>query len=258
MAESRHDDSTPRLVGTMNSFYIPRKTAAGCSSASVRLLMELVVPIAFLLASASSVMGAPVISCHCFQDRSFDPAEPRRIEPYLLATARNSFLAVAFGQSKKEIVRLRMSGTADTDLWVAYYLASKAGVPALELLQLRAGAESWRPVLAARKIDAERTGSLFGRVLATDDNDQALANAAADETLGSVDRVSQDDLRQLRQRGAATDEIILALLIAQRLNRPAIAIHAEVQAGRATWGGLIDSIGIQPGEMEGAVKTLLR
>ncbi|MFA5515590.1 MAG: hypothetical protein WDA20_04820 [Desulfuromonadales bacterium] len=211
-----------------------------------------------LLALASPALSAPAISCHCFQDRSFDPAEPHKVEPYLLATTRNSFLAVAYGRSKKEIVRLRMSGTAGEDLWVAYYLAEKTGTPAAEWFEARRQAGSWLSTVTARGIGPERTGALFGRALTTRGTDQTLAVAAADETLSATLRVSPADLQGFRKKGADTGEIILALLLARRLDRPGAEIFAEVKGSLTTWGGLVDAVGIRPGEMEAAVRSLLR
>lgn len=257
MSDSLHGDYVRPLIGPVSSNHALRKPARS-HVLSFRLKGGVLLSLALLLALASPAPGAPIIACHCFQDRSFDPAEPRRVEPYLLATTRNSFLAVAFGQSKKETVRLRMAGTAGADLWVAYYLAAKMKAPAGELLQSRTKTDSWLNVLAGRGIDPRQTGPLFGNVLAAGGNDQALADAAADETLGIVTGVAPGELIQFRERGADTGEIILALLISQRIGRPALNLHAEVQAGRATWGGLIDSAGIQPAEMEWAVKTLQR
>lgn len=257
MTESLPNDRPRLLVGPVALLPLGHKPAAGPLEGSLWLLSRIFLPLALLLAFAAPAPAAPAMSCHCFQDRSFDPAEPRRIEPYLLATTRNSFLAVAFGQSKKEIVRLRMAGTDGADLWVAYYLAPKAGIPASELLQARRQTDSWPPVLTARGIAPEQSGPHFRRVLAAGGNDQALADAAADETLSAAAGAAPELLRQFRERGADTGEIILALLIAQRLGRPAIDLQTDVHAGRATWGGLLASVGIRPGELEGAVRTLL-
>lgn len=258
MTECLPNDRPPLPAGPADWLPPGRKPTRGPLEASLWLLSRAFLSLALLLAFAAPAPAAPAMSCHCFQDRSFDPAEPRRVEPYLLATTRNSFLAVAFGQSKKEIIRLRMAGTDGADLWVAYYLAPKAGIPASELLQARRKTASWPPVLAARGIEPGQSGPHFSRVLAAGGNDQALADAAADETLSAAAGAAPELLRQFRERGADTGEIILALLIAQRLGRPAIDLQTDVQAGRATWGGLLDSVGIRPGEMEGAVRTLLR
>lgn len=177
---------------------------------SFGFMPRIILPFVFLLALATSASGAPTISCHCFQERSFDPAEPRQVEPYLLATTRNSFLAVAFGQSKKEIVRLRMTGTPGADLWIAYYLASKTDIPARKLMQSREKADSWSSVLAAQGIDPMQTGPYFARALTGGKKDRKLADAAADETIAAVTGTVPEELRQFRQRGADTGEIILA------------------------------------------------
>lgn len=232
-------------------------TSASVNKCRFGLLTLFILAFIITFTLPSSILGASAVSCHCFQDRSFDPDEPNKVEPYLMATTRNSFLAIAFNQSKKEIVRLRMAGTPGEDLWVAYYLALHTGIPAEDLLLSRSNTDSWMSVLGAQKIDPKKTGSFFRQSWSEGGNDQALANAAADDMLCLTTGTAPGDIRQFRNRDANTSEIILSLLIAQRLGHPAIEFHEKVQQGHATWGGLIDSVGIQPAEIEEVMKTFL-
>lgn len=210
-----------------------------------------------LLVPALPAHAAPSIACHCFQDRSYDPANPQRVDPYLLANARNSLLAAAFGLNKKEIVRARMGGTAGEELWIAHYLARQTGTATADLLRSRQGEASWPAALAARQIAPASTGPLFAAALAAGGSDADLATAAADEVLTGGVKVPPIELRGLRQAGGETGEIILALLISRRAERPAVGILADVRAGRTAWGELLQQVAILPAELEAAVRTLL-
>ena len=46
-------------------------------------------------------LAIPAITCHCFTDRSFNPAKPALADPYFLATTQNSFFAAIFNVDKK-------------------------------------------------------------------------------------------------------------------------------------------------------------
>ena len=80
---------------------------------------------------------ATAITCHCFIDRSYDPARPSLADPYLLATAQNSFFAALFNVDKKTIVMKKQAGGSSDDLWVAYWVASKSGRTAETILSVR-------------------------------------------------------------------------------------------------------------------------
>ena len=65
--------------------------------------------------------------CHCFRDRTYDPARPAAADPYVLATSRSSLLSAAFAVPKAELVQGAMGGTAPEDAWVARWAGARAG-----------------------------------------------------------------------------------------------------------------------------------
>ena len=87
--------------------------------------------LALALAGLLPVAGraAPATACHCYQDRSFDPARPAAADPYILATTRSSLLSAAFGVDKRSLVSAVMTGTAAEDLWVASWAGARTGRP---------------------------------------------------------------------------------------------------------------------------------
>lgn len=206
---------------------------------------------------ASQAYGEPTINCHCFQDRSFDAAHPEKVEPYLLATAQSSFLSTVFGVEKAQLVRRRMSGTGGDDLWVAISLGKKKGIAFENLLAARSKEGSWKTALLKSGV---KPTDLDGEVAAAfkGGNDRALATAVADEAISGKLGVGTRDLKELRARGAATPELVLAGFLGKRTGRAAQALWSEVRVGKTSWGVLAANNGVAIGNMEGEFASILK
>lgn len=215
-----------------------------------------VLVLVLVVALAAHAAAAPTVTCHCFRDREYDPGRPGAVDPYALATARNSLLASAFGMEKGDVVRALMTGTSPEDLWVSHWAASRLGTDPRALRAARAERGSWKQALAGA--DATRLGPAFARALAEGRGDTALADAAVDEVLVARLRVDPGALRALRQAGATSPEAVLACLLSPRLRKPAASLVAEARRGSASWGSLLREGGLGPKDIEGEVKRALR
>jgi hypothetical protein len=218
-------------------------------------MRALTLALALSLAVPSAGLAAPAISCHCFRDREFDPARPTAADPYLLATARNSLLAAAFGVDKGEVVRSLMTGTSPDDLWVAHWAAAKTGGDAAKLLEAKAGKGTWKAALAGSE---KRLGAAFAGPLAAGASDPVLSAVAVDDVL--VRRLGADarSLLALRARGASTPAVILCTLLSSRARRPAVDLLADVASGRESWGTLVTGLRVEPKGIEGEIRGSLR
>lgn len=199
----------------------------------------------------------PAISCHCFQERAYDPARPQMADPYLLATTQNTFMAVIFGLSKRDLVQAKMSGTSGDHLWVAHYLASEHGLSPASLLTARQRSGSWREVLHSVELGTLRAGEHFAALLQREAADPLLAAAVVDEILIENLAIEADDLARLRFRGADNAQIILAYLLADKSGRPVLAIHDDFANGHRTYGQMFDAQRLLPGApLEEALRRL--
>jgi hypothetical protein len=193
-------------------------------------------------------------ACHCFRDRTFDPARPAAVDPYLLATTRSSVLSAAFGPGKAALVTAVMSGTASEDLWIAHWAGARAGKSAETLLERRRATISWRTALAGVPgLGAELEGAL-----ARGSTDAALEALAVDDVLATRLRADPESLRQLRAAGASSGETILAAVLAAHLGTPTAPLVVQVKAGRATWGTVLRDAGLAPGALDALVRSLVR
>jgi hypothetical protein len=198
--------------------------------------------------------AAPAVACHCFKDRSFDPAAPAAADPYVLATTRSSLLSAAFGVGKASLVRAVMGGTAPDDLWIAHWVAARSGREAGELLAARARTGSWRAALAG----ARGAGEPFEGALASGATDAALSAIAIDDVLRGRLRADAEDVAILRAAGARSEEVVLAAVLSVRLRTPAMPILARVRTGKATWGSVLRDAGLAPEDMDAVVRGMVR
>jgi hypothetical protein len=195
--------------------------------------------------------AAPIVSCHCFRERSFDPEKPAAADPYILATTRNSLLSAAFGVPKADLVRAEMTGAAPDDLWVGHWAAARARLPAAALLDARQAKGSWKDALGDA---AALLGGAFEQALSRGAGEAELAAIAVDDVLAARAGVDPAHVREARAAGASSAEAILATLTAPRLGGSPGRQLERVRAGSASWGSLLAAAGIAPQQLDGLVR----
>ena len=188
---------------------------------------------------------AYAVTCHCFKERAFEASTPASADPYILATTRNSLLAAAAGIDKGAVVRQRMTGATETDLWLSNYLSTRVDNRSAEqLLDARDKASSWAEALDAVGLDSGKLGTAFQTARKADDAD-GMARSLADPVLGRAFTVAEPTLAQMRDAGANIAETALSLYLARQMNQTPESIFSEVREGKKTWGVLLNSLGIK-------------
>ncbi len=203
-------------------------------------------------------LAIPAITCHCFTDRSYDPAHPTLADPYFLATTQNSFVAAVFGVDKKTIVLKKQEGISADDLWVAYWLAVRSGADPGSLLQEHKARGSWRQVAAPLTVSAGSWGGKVAEALKAGAADKRLANAVVDELLLRFRFLGAPELAALRKAGAGDQELILSGLIAAKTRQPAFQLYRQVNGGRTSWGALLQQARIDPADIQPEVTALVK
>ncbi|NIQ96738.1 MAG: hypothetical protein GWN87_23020 [Desulfuromonadales bacterium] len=162
-----------------------------------------------LTALPGIVQAMPAISCHCFQNREFDPRRPAAADDYLLTTTFNSFQALALGIDKKSIVRAKMSGQKSADIWLRFWLASKSDRSVAEIERQHRTAGSWLAV-------SKQLGIQDSNALAPSqsiNNDRQLAEAVAQTQMIRLFAIDPEILSELSGRGASLKEMVLSLFL---------------------------------------------
>jgi hypothetical protein len=201
----------------------------------------------FLLGAASLSLLLPsmafgqtsTITCHCFQDRSFDPNRPDAADAYFLATAQNTLLSVAFERPKREVVMAKQGGTSNEDLWISYRAAANSGIAPRSLLNEKRRAGHWQPVLRQLHIDLGLPDNL-----ASSGWDEVLARAVFDQVLLELSFADRETLETLRKAGGSQQETLLAALLAQAGTRTALDYYRQVRFENHPWGQLLADHGL--------------
>lgn len=206
--------------------------------------------------AATTASAAP--SCHCFQDRTFEPAAPQAIEPYLLTTTSNSLLAVLFDVPKRTIVKSKMGGVDNSDIWVGYSLAEHLTLNTDELLQRKNTMGSWRKLLQSLRFDPEKFPPHLISAIAAGKTTEELADIAVaallDKNLGIHARLSLELLAQ----GVTRKQLVLATLIATVKQVSLDSLIQQARSDDGGWARISFENGIAPGQMEALWRMVLK
>jgi len=205
-----------------------------------------------------SAYAIPAITCHCFTDRSYNAAQPAAADAYFLATTQNSFFAIVFNTDKKSIVMKKQQGTSPDDLWVAYWVASKAGKTPDGLLQAKSKSDSWKNVVVPLHLSSKSLGARFSNALNANAPTDRLSEAVVDELFLKEQLLGEKDLADMRKVGASNQELIIATVIATKTKQSAKQVYLEVKAGTKTWGSLLSWTKIDTKNMQQEVANILK
>ena len=203
-----------------------------------------------LLLCALPAAAAPTINCHCFQERSFDPARPDAADSYLLATTYNSFQAQLLGLSKKTLVKTKMSGGKDSDIWISGYLAKETGLSIEEIVSQRGASPSWGALAKAKGVALPAAG-----VEAS--NDEALARSIAIAAAADAFGAELKGLQRLGAGGASVKELVLAAFLGRLTGQAPKDLIGQVGSGKTSWGELATRADLPFGAVEERIAALL-
>lgn len=223
----------------------------------MNLYIKIIAAFLLCLSYSSASFAVQVAGCHCFKDRSFDAANPEKVDPYLLATTQNSFLATIFSIDKKKIVKAKMSGTSGDDLWIAYFVAAKTYTDVKSLMSARSTSGSWKAALLKNKVNLRLLGSRFSVAFAKDSSDGNLSASIVDQMIINRFGLKEAVVNKLRTKGATNKEILLSIFLSLRSQHTSLEYYDTVKAGKNTWGSNLNSLGIEAKEMDLEIKKMI-
>lgn len=205
-----------------------------------------------------SAHAIPAITCHCFNDRSYEPTRPAAADAYFLATTQNSFFAIVFNTDKKSIVMKKQQGTTPDDLWIAYWVAQKTGSSPDSLLQAKAKSDSWVNVLVPLNLPPKSLGTRFLNALNANVPTGQLSETVVDDLFLKAQLLKEGDLAAMRKAGASNQELIITTVIATKTKQSVEQLFLEVKAGNKTWGSLLSWAKIDTKNMQQEITSIFK
>ena len=195
--------------------------------------------------------------CHCFKDRSYDPARKFAADDYILATSFNSMLATFFDISKKQIIMLRMRmGVGGEDLITSLYLGYLFEVDFQNILAQRSKGQTWKQIVIREKLDSGKIDDL----VLVDDNenelDEKVARRAAVVIIGKYFSIPSDVIKNYLKTGLSEKELVLVLGLSTKTARPMEYFMELYRERGQSWGQITNSVGILPGDLDDMISSV--
>ena len=109
----------------------------------------LIILVLFILGPSQYAFAESAVKCHCFTERSYNPANKFASDEYILATSFNSLLAKFYDIPKRQIIMIKMNeGMAQDDLLVSLKLAKITGINLRKFLSLRRENKTWTSIIS--------------------------------------------------------------------------------------------------------------
>jgi len=216
---------------------------------SIKSLQAIGVLVLFSLIMPLQAFAESAIQCHCFTERSYNPADRFAADEYILATSFNSLLANAYGLPKRQIVMIKMNeGVGQDDLLVGLKLSRLTGIDIRKFLRMRREKDSWSKILSSlAKQQAVAEDEILQGILAGMAVEEA-GSWVADEMISNFYRVPREEVKKLKASGLNEKEIALVFILAYVSEIPPEALVMQYKEQGRSWSEIAFNLGMEPDE----------
>jgi len=197
--------------------------------------------ILLLLFLPTSVGAESTISCHCFQDRTFNHRDTAAADPYFLATTQNSFISLIYAVDKRNLVKAKMGGESGTHLWILYDVAAHSKQDYNKVDEIYHHSSDWEQVFKKLDLNRQKLGDEYWQL---SHNPELLADYIVDQQLIKYFSVTKKQIKNWREKGMNRKELILSLL----LEGDPVTLYNQVNSRMETWGKLLYNQGLLDGK----------
>jgi hypothetical protein len=201
----------------------------------------------FCLGTVPHAFAENAVLCHCFLDRSYNPADKFASDDYILATSFNSLLAKSFAIPKRQIVMIKMNeGVAQDELLVGLKISKLTGIDIRKFLRLRYENKTWTEILSGLsqqdgiKKDLILEGVRSGMPVA-----EAGARVAA-EMIAEFYQIPPEDIKKFRMSGLDAKEMSLLFILAHAGEKKPEVLVAQYKEQGRSWSEIAYSLGLEP------------
>jgi hypothetical protein len=194
-------------------------------------------------------------NCHCFRERSYDPAHKFAADDYLLTTSFNSLIAATLGVSKRQIVMMKMKGGVDPDdLLIALYIADKTQAPTDALLSIRDNGGSWQDILNSPTLQGSVSIDPVFAEIAAGTSDHDITGLITDAMISIYYNVRPEKISSLRKLNFSDKELGLIFALNKQTSTPIQEIIGMARQKKMSWSEIAHHFNLTPA---GVGKTIL-
>ena len=211
---------------------------------SVLFLIPLVL---LILGSAFPAFAESTIKCHCFQDRSYNPADRFAADDYILATSFNSLLARSFAIPHRQIILFKMrEGVVQDELLIALKITKVTGADLKTLLSLRRKNKTWGEIISKMpQNNILKKDEILEAIVAGMPSDEAGARIA-DEMIGEFYQVPPEHIKKLRMSGLNEKQLALVFILSYVSEIPSEKLVEQYKKLGRSWSEIAHNIGLEP------------
>ncbi len=206
-----------------------------------------------LLVSLRPCQAMDLAACHCFRDRSYDPADRFAADDYLLATSFNALIARVFGISKGEIIMKKMRGGVNgNDLLIALFLSTTCGRPYPLLLSIRGDGGTWQQIAASACGESKDRNPVLAALAKGEDAD-TIARLITSYMLKKRYPDADKAIAALQHQLTDPHKIALILALARQTSTPPEKILRLYRDEKKSFSQIAHEHGLTPDEVGKAV-----
>ncbi len=188
--------------------------------------------------------------CHCFRDRTFDPADRFSADDYLLTTTYNALIAASFDISKRQIVMKKMKGGINgDDLLIGLYVSARSSTPLDILLSIRDNGGSWQDILQAPNLKEKGTADAVLSAIRSGAKTGEITRMITDNMLCSKYHCSRQDLDDLQKYNLSDKETGLVFALNKQTGTSLEKLIAMYQQQKMSWSEIADHFKLTPAEV---------
>ena len=212
-----------------------------------KTLLFCLVLVFFLLGSTLDSFAESAIQCHCFKNRSYNPADKFASDDYILATSFNSLLAKVFSIPKKQIIMIKMDeGVGQDDLLIGFKISKTTGIDIRNYLRLRNENKSWTEIVSDLPQQEKSNNDPLLEAIRSGMPVEEAGDRIADEMISQFYQVSPEEIEQLKMSGLNEKEMaLLFVLVHYGGQKPEVLVKQYKKQGRS-WSEIAYNLGLEP------------
>ena len=203
-----------------------------------------------LLSTPVAGWSALTSGCHCFRNRTYDPADRYSADDYLLTTTYNSLIAAAFDISKRQIVMKKMKGGINgDDLLIGLYVSARTSTPLDILLSIRDNGGSWQNILQAPNLKEKGTADPVLSAVRSGAKIERITRMITDNMLCSKYNCSRQRLDDLKKYNLSDKETGLVFALHKQTGASLEKLIDMYQQQKMSWSEIAHHFKLTPAEV---------